>query len=156
MLKINDKSPDFSGQTANGEIISNKDFAGKWLVVYFYPKDNTSGCTKEACSFRDSMEDITKLGAVVIGISPDSPSSHKKFIEKFNLNFYLISDETKEICQKFYALGEKSMYGKKYIGVIRSTFIISPDGLIKYANYKVKPENHAQQIIEELKKLQND
>lgn len=156
MLKINDKSPDFSGITANGDIISNKDFAGKWLVVYFYPKDNTSGCTKEACSFRDSMEDITKLGAVVIGISPDSPSSHQKFIEKFNLNFYLISDENKEICQKFYALGEKSMYGKKYIGVIRSTFIISPDGLIKYANYKVKPENHALQIIEELKKLQND
>jgi len=156
MLKINDNSPDFSGITAFGETISNKDFLGKWLVVYFYPKDNTSGCTKEACSFRDGMEEITKLGAVVIGISPDSPSSHKKFIEKHNLNFHLISDESKVICQKFFALGEKSMYGKKYIGVIRSTFIISPDGVIKYANYKVKPDNHAQEIIEELKKLQND
>lgn len=156
MLKINDKAPDFSGITANGENISNQDFNGKWLVVYFYPKDNTSGCTKEACSFRDGMDEITKLGAVVIGISPDSPNSHKKFIEKYNLNFYLISDENKEICQKFFALGEKSMYGKKYIGVIRSTFIISPDGTIKYANYKVKPEGHAQEIIDELKKLQND
>lgn len=156
MLQINDKSPSFSAPTADGTIISNEDFAGKWLVVYFYPKDNTSGCTKEACSFRDGMDEITSLDSVVVGVSPDSPSSHQKFIEKFNLNFKLISDSDKKICESFFAIGEKSMYGKKYMGVIRSTFIISPEGIIKYANYKVKAEGHATEIINELIKLKND
>ncbi len=156
MLKLNDKAPSFSAQTEDGTIISSDDFKGKWLVLYFYPKDNTAGCTKEACSFRDGMEEITSLGAAVVGVSPDSPSSHQKFIAKHDLNFKLISDQDKKVCEAYSAIGEKSMCGKKYIGVFRSTFIISPDGIIKYANYKVKADGHATEIIGELKKLQND
>ena len=156
MLKIGDKAPYFTAKTDSDGSIDTSEFAGKWQIVYFYPKDNTSGCTKEACSFRDGMDTLTQLGAVVIGVSPDSPASHDKFKAKFDLNFILASDPDKSICEKFAALGEKSMYGKKYIGVLRSTFIISPDGVIKYANYKVKADGHAQEIITELEKLQND
>lgn len=156
MLQIGAKAPNFSAATDGGGNINLTDFSGKWVVLYFYPKDNTSGCTKEACSFRDGMDSLTKLGAVVLGVSPDSPASHDKFIAKFELNFKLVSDVDKKICELYEALGEKSMYGKKYIGVLRSTFIISPDGTIKYANYKVKAEAHAEEIIKELTALQND
>lgn len=153
-LNIGDTAPEFSGATDGGNSISSADFAGKWLVLYFYPKDNTSGCTKEACSFKDNMQAITGAGAVVVGVSPDSPASHDKFKDKFELNFALLSDTTKEICQAYSAYGEKSMYGKKYMGVVRSTFIIDPEGVIRYANYKVKAADHALEIIKELKTLQ--
>lgn len=156
MLEIGTKAPTFEAPTDGGSNINLQDFAGKWVVLYFYPKDNTSGCTKEACSFRDGMDSLTALGAVVIGVSPDSPASHDKFKAKFDLNFILASDKDKQICELYKAIGEKSMYGKKYMGVIRSTFIISPEGIIKYANYKVKADGHADEIIQELTKLQND
>lgn len=153
MLNIGDTAPDFTAPTDGDSELTLSSLKGKRVVLYFYPKDDTSGCTKEACSFRDGMDELTKLGAVVVGVSPDSPSKHDKFKAKYNLNFLLVSDEQKEICQKYFALGEKSMYGKKYIGVLRSTFIISPEGLIEYANYKVKAEAHAEEIIKVINSL---
>ena len=151
-LNIGDNAPDFTAQTNGGKTISLSDYKGQWLVLYFYPKDNTSGCTKEACSFRDGMEDITAESAIVLGVSPDSVKSHENFISKHELNFDLISDQDTSICQSYNAYGEKSMYGRKYMGVIRSTYIINPDGKIAYINSKVKAEGHAQEIIKELKK----
>ncbi len=153
MLKVGDKAPVFTAPTDSDGTIDLADFQGKRVVVYFYPKDNTSGCTKQACSFRDGMDTLTKLGVVVIGVSPDSPSSHDKFKAKHDLNFTLVSDIDKKICEMYYAIGEKSMYGKKYMGVIRSTFIISPEGIIEYANYKVKAADHANEIIDVIGKL---
>ncbi len=153
MLEVGTLAPKFTAPSSGAGSIVLNEYSGKWVVLYFYPKDNTSGCTTQACSFRDSMEKITSLGAVVIGVSPDSATSHDKFIAKHDLNFLLASDPDKEICTQYSALGEKSMFGKKYIGVIRSTFIIDPEGVIRYANYKVKAANHADEIIKELEKL---
>lgn len=152
-IEINKKAPDFIGFIDENKTISLKDFLGKWVVLYFYPKDNTSGCTKEACDFRDNMSTLTEEEAIVIGVSPDSISSHKKFAQKHNLNFYLISDTSKEICNLYNVIVEKSMYGKKYLGVERSTFIIDPKGIIKKIYRKVKVEGHIQQIINDLKEL---
>lgn len=152
-LMLGDAAPFFEGIANEGKTVKLDDFKGKWLVLYFYPKDNTSGCTKEACSFKENMSIIASHGASVVGVSPDSLSSHKNFIEKYELNFDLISDTEKTICNAYSAYGEKSMYGKKYMGVFRSTFIIDPDGIIKYANYKVKAADHALQIIKELENL---
>jgi len=156
MLKIGDKAPLFEASTDGGGTIDLKQLVWKRIVLYFYPKDNTSGCTKEACSFRDSIDRLTKLGVVVLGVSPDSPSSHDKFKAKHDLNFTLISDIDKKICDLYFTIGKKSMYGKKYMGVIRSTFIISPDGIIEYANYKVKAVGHAEEIINVLGNIVND
>jgi thioredoxin-dependent peroxiredoxin len=147
-------APNFTSQVESGGKISLGDFKGKWVILYFYPKDNTSGCTKEACSFRDNMDLITKAGAEVIGVSPDSVSSHDKFREKFNLNFHLVSDTDKKICELFDVMGEKSMYGKKYIGVIRSTFIIDPKGIIRKVYPKVQVDGHVEQVLTDLKELQ--
>jgi peroxiredoxin Q/BCP len=152
-LELNTKAPDFTWTNENDEKINFSNYTGKWIVLYFYPKDNTSGCTKEACDFRDNMERISSLDAVVLGISPDSIKSHKNFTEKFNLNFSLIPDPEKEICNLFNVMGEKSMYGRKYMGVIRSTFIISPDGLISKIYSNVKVDGHAGKVIEDLTEL---
>jgi peroxiredoxin Q/BCP len=129
---------------------------GKWVVLYFYPKDNTPGCTNEACNFRDNMERITSLGVDVIGVSPDSPKSHQGFINKYNLNFKLISDENKEICELYGVLGEKTMFGKKVFGVVRSTFIIDDKGIIKYIFPKVKVDGHVEEVINKLKELMDN
>lgn len=152
-LSLNKKAPRFSALNDEGENISLDDYKGRWLVLYFYPKDNTSGCTKEACSFRDNMSSIAQMGVSVLGVSPDSVKSHIKFKEKFNLNFNLISDTDKSICKAFDALGEKSLYGKKYIGVIRTTYIIDGQGIIKYVYPKVNVEGHVEEIIEKLREL---
>ncbi len=152
-IEIGTIAPDFSAKTNGDKQIALSDFAGKMLVLYFYPKDNTSGCTKEACDFRDNMERITALGVEVIGVSPDSVKSHNNFVEKFNLNFHLISDVDKTICNNYGALGEKSMYGKKFIGVIRSSFLIDESGLIKYIWKNVKVDGHVDNIIKKIEEL---
>lgn len=149
------QAPDFSLQDQNGKTHTLKDYAGKWVVLYFYPKDDTPGCTKEACSFRDEREVIAELGnAEVIGISKDSVASHKKFADKYNLNFTLLSDESLDTIKAYNAWGERSMYGKIYLGIIRSTYIIDPKGNIVKEYPKVNPKDHALQIIKDLEELQ--
>ncbi|MBM2816520.1 MAG: hypothetical protein HW421_3282 [Ignavibacteria bacterium] len=151
-LQLNTKAPDFSFEIDNKKIALS-DFAGKWIVLYFYPKDNTSGCTKQACSFRDYNEQISKLNAKIIGVSPDNQKSHDNFTSKFNLNFLLAPDHDKTICNLYNVIGEKSLYGKKYMGVIRTTYIISPKGEIVHIFPKVTVEGHSEEVIEVLERL---
>src|ERR1700690_1106803 len=127
-LKEGDKAPEFSVNTNGGGKISLADFKGKNVILYFYPKDDTPGCTKEACAFRDYFADFKKAGAVVLGVSPDSVKSHDKFVEKFKLPFILVADEDRKIAEAYGAWGEKSFMGRKYMGVFRVTFLIGPDG----------------------------
>jgi peroxiredoxin Q/BCP len=141
------KAPDFKLKDQNGKSISLQDFKGKNVVLYFYPKDNTSGCTAEACDFRDEFPKFGKLNAVIIGISPDSSESHKKFAEKYNLPFILLSDEDKKVLEAYGVWKEKSMYGRKYMGVERTTVIIGADGKIKKIFHKVKVEGHNKEVI---------
>ncbi|MDZ7260746.1 MAG: thioredoxin-dependent thiol peroxidase [candidate division KSB1 bacterium] len=148
MLKPGDKAPDFTLTSDRGEQVSLSDFMGKSeVVLYFYPKDNTSGCTKEACSFRDNIREIETQGAVVLGISPDSVTSHQNFIQKHKLNFTLLSDPEHKVAEVYGAWGEKSMYGKKYWGILRTTFIIGKDGIIKHVFENVKPAGHAEEVL---------
>lgn len=151
MLKEGDKAPAFTLNDHSGTPVSLSDFAGKKVVVYFYPKDDTPGCTKEACSFRDNYDDILAAGGVVIGISADNEKSHTKFRDKYNLPFYLVSDPEKVAINAFGAWGEKSMYGKTYEGILRSTFVISEDGTIIKAWPKVKPADHALEVLEAIR-----
>jgi len=151
ILKEGDKAPKFSGIDQNGEGISLDDFKGKKVILYFYPKDNTPGCTSEACDLRDNYNDILEKGLDVIGVSPDSEKSHQKFIEKYNLPFRLISDPDKEILNTYKAWGEKKMYGKIYNGVLRKTFIIDENQYIEKIIEKVKTKDHTNQIFVELK-----
>jgi thioredoxin-dependent peroxiredoxin len=150
MLKEGDKAPAFTLNDHAGTAVSLADFAGKKVVVYFYPKDDTPGCTKEACSFRDNYDTILAKGAVVIGISPDGEASHTKFRDKFNLPFHLVSDPDRVAIEGFGAWGEKQMYGKTYEGVLRSTFVIGEDGTIIKAWPKVTPADHALEVLEVL------
>ena len=147
MLKIGNKAPDFSLPNQNGEIISLANFRGKWLVLYFYPKAMTPGCTTQAQQLRDHQEELQKLNAVTVGVSPDSPKRMKKFEERDNLNFTLLGDEEKTTIEKYGLWQEKSMYGRKYMGVVRSTYIISPEGLISYIIPKVKVKIHHEEVI---------
>lgn len=150
------KAPNFSLQDQHGDTKSLGDYLGKWVVLYFYPKDDTPGCTTEACSFRDEREAIAEFGnAEVIGVSKDSVKSHAKFAEKFGLNFTILSDESTEIIQAYGAWGEHNMYGRKYMGIIRSTVIIDPEGNIVKEYPKVDPQKHAAEIIKDLQQLQN-
>jgi peroxiredoxin Q/BCP len=146
-LKVGDKAPAFEGVNQNGEKISLKDFAGKKLILYFYPKDNTPGCTAESCNLNDNYEQWVEKGFEVVGVSPDSEKSHQKFIDKYGLKFNLIADTEKEILQAYGAWGEKSMYGKKYMGVLRKTFVIDGNGTILEIFEKVKTKDHTNQII---------
>ncbi|CEM62920.1 thioredoxin-dependent thiol peroxidase [Treponema phagedenis] len=147
MLTVGKKAPAFTLKNEDGESVKLSQFKGKKIVLYFYPRDNTSGCTTEACAFRDVYDDILDKGAVVIGISPDSESSHAKFKAKHALPFYLLADPEKEVIQKYEAWGEKSMFGKKYFGVVRSTYIIDEEGKITHVFPKVSPKNHAAEIL---------
>lgn len=153
-LEVGVKAPDFTAEISGGKEIKFSDSFGKWIVLYFYPKDNTSGCTKEACGFRDNMERITSQNAVVLGVSPDSVKSHDNFKEKQELNFDLIADPEKEICNLYDVIGEKKMYGKTYMGVVRSTYIINPAGEIAYVYSNVKVPGHVDSVIDKLKELQ--
>jgi thioredoxin-dependent peroxiredoxin len=150
-MDINDKAPDFTLPDQNGDTVSLKDFRGKWVVLYFYPRADTPGCTIEACEFRDSHKKTEKVGAVVLGISPDTPTAQKKFEEKFDLPFTLLGDADKKVCSLYGVIQEKNMYGKKVMGVVRTTFIIGPDGKIKHIFRKVRPEGHAEEVLDYLK-----
>ncbi len=147
MLSVGDKAPDFSGIDDSGKKISLKDFKGKKFVLYFYPKDNTSGCTQEACDFRDNFSSFKKAGIPVIGVSPDSEKSHKGFREKYELPFPLIADPDKKICEAYDVWQEKSMYGRKYMGVVRSTFVIDEKGKIAAMYSKVKVAGHVKEVL---------
>ena len=149
-LKVGDKAPDFEGVNQNGENISLKDFAGKKLILYFYPKDNTPGCTAESCNLSDNYESWLDKGFEVVGVSPDSQKSHQKFAEKFGFRFNLIADTEKEILEAYGAWGLKKMYGKEYMGVLRKTFVIDENGVIVEIFEKVKTKDHTNQIVEAL------
>ena len=153
-VNINDKAPEFTLPDQNGKEISLKDFRGKYVVLYFYPRADTPGCTVEACDFRDSYRKIQNSGAVILGISPDQPKAQKKFEEKYSLPFTLLGDADKKVGNAFGVIQEKNMYGKKVMGVVRTTFIIGPDGKIKHIFQKVKPEGHAEEVLAYLKQAQ--
>jgi peroxiredoxin Q/BCP len=148
MIKIGDRAPDFNLPSGNGRMVSLKELKGKKVILYFYPKDNTSGCTAEACSFQDGLTFLKKKGAIVIGISADSPSSHSKFADKYGLHFPLLSDGKKEVIKKYDVWKEKSMYGKKYYGIERTTFVIDENGIIQSIFRKVKVGGHVDEVLE--------
>lgn len=150
LLKKGDVAPEFKGLNQNNETISLSDFKGKKLILYFYPKDNTPGCTAESCNLNENYDAWLEKGYEVIGVSPDSVESHKKFADKFGLTFNLIADAEKEILQAYGVWGEKNMYGKKYMGVIRTTYVINEEGVIEEVFEKVKTKDHTNQIIKAL------
>jgi peroxiredoxin Q/BCP len=146
-LKEGDQAPGFTVATSGGGKISLSDYLGKNVILYFYPKDDTPGCTKEACAFRDGFASFKKKGAVILGVSPDSVKKHDKFVEKFTLPFTLLADEDKKIVEAYGVWGEKSFMGRKYLGVFRVTFLIGPDGRIRKIWPQVKPEEHAAEVL---------
>ena len=147
MLKIGQKAPDFTLASSGKKALSLKDYAGKKIVLYFYPKDNTSGCTKEACSFESNLNAIKKKGAVVIGVSADSVNSHVNFSEKYGLNFPLLSDEKKKVVKLYGVWKEKSMYGRKYFGIERTTVVIDEKGIVRHIFNKVKVDGHTDEVL---------
>lgn len=153
ILEIQTKAPNFSLPDEDGKVHTLSQYRGQWLVVYFYPKDNTSGCTKEACAIAEVYEKFAELGVMVLGVSKDSSASHKKFKEKYQLPFTLLSDESTEMIQAYGAWKEKSMYGRKYMGTDRITYIINPEGKIAEVYKKVTPADHALELLTELESL---
>lgn len=150
MLKVGDKAPDFKLTADNGQHVSQRDYKGKKIILYFYPKDMTDGCTKESCDFRDNIKKIEKKNAVVIGVSADDTKSHVKFKDKYKLPFTLLSDETKKMLEAYGVWQEKNMYGRKYMGIVRTTFIINEKGKIEKIFGKVKVEGHVNEVLESL------
>ena len=150
MLKVGDKAPVFTGIDDQGKKVELKNFRGKKVILYFYPKDNTPGCAQESCDFRDVISRIKKKDTVVLGVSPDSVASHQKFKVKFSLPFPLISDEDHKIAIAYGTWQEKSMYGKKYMGIVRSTFVIDGNGLIFQVYEKVKVKGHVDAVLNTL------
>jgi peroxiredoxin Q/BCP len=150
MLEEGTLAPDFTLPSDGGDEVSLSDYRGKKVVLYFYPKDDTPGCTTEACNFRDDYSQILASGAVVLGVSPDTVRSHDKFKLKYELPFALLSDPDHEVAETYGAWGEKKMYGKTYMGIIRSTFIIDEEGQIVKVFPRVRPKNHSQQVLEAL------
>ncbi len=148
MLKEGSTAPAFKTKDANGETVSLKDLRGRKVVLYFYPKDDTPGCTKEACSFRDAFAKFKKCGITVLGVSPDSEASHKKFQTKYKLPFTLLADTDRSIAEAYGVWGEKKFMGRTYMGVHRSTFLIDEQGKIKTVFDKVKPEEHASEVLD--------
>ena len=151
-LKVGDMAPDFTGRTQDGNTLSLADLKGSRTVFYFYPKDNTSGCTLEAKSLRDGKAELVARGYRIIGVSPDSERSHQNFCAKHELNFTLLADTDHSICEAFGVWQEKSMYGRKYMGVVRTTFLLDEEGCITHIFNKVKTAEHYQQIVNELDK----
>jgi len=150
-LEVGDKAPDFSLPDQQGKAVSLKTFRGKQVVLYFYPKDDTPGCTKESCDFRDIESQIVRAGAVIVGVSMDGKDSHQKFIKKYGLPFPLLSDEDASISKSYGVYKEKNMYGRKYWGIERSTFVIDPAGALKAVFRKVKVDGHADEVLTALK-----
>jgi thioredoxin-dependent peroxiredoxin len=153
MLKAGDQAPRFTLAADDGRTVRLEDLAGRPVALYFYPKDDTPGCTKEACSFRDAWDDIQATGAVVLGVSPDSRSSHEKFRTKYRLPFPLLSDPDHAVAEAYGAWGEKSMYGRTYEGVLRTTFLIDGAGVVRRVFEKVRPEGHADEVLAAVQQL---
>ncbi|MFB0986954.1 MAG: thioredoxin-dependent thiol peroxidase [Phycisphaerales bacterium] len=158
LIEVGRKAPVFTLQDQAGEKHALKDFLGKAVVLYFYPKDDTSGCTAEACQFRDQAPDFKKSKSVVFGVSPDSVESHRKFVDKHELNFTLLADPKDaegdpKVCMKYGVWQEKSMYGRKYMGVVRTTYLIGPDGKVAERWDKVKVPGHADAVLEAIRSL---
>lgn len=151
MLEKKYQVPDFELPDENGKLHKLSDYLGQYVLLYFYPKDDTPGCTTEACEFRDDYAEYDKAGVVILGVSPDSPKSHKKFKKKYNLPFVLLADEDHQVCEIYGVWGKKSMYGKEYYGVLRTTFLIDKEGKLVEIFEKVKPKGHSQQILSILK-----
>ncbi len=150
VLKAGDKAPDFNLPDENGTPRKLGEFKGQFLVLYFYPKDDTPGCTTEACDFRNSINNYKKAGVVVLGISPDSSKSHAKFKEKYSLPFSLLADEGHKICEAYGVWGKKKAMGREYDGVFRTTFLIDPQGVIKHVFENVKPDGHSTEVLSEV------
>lgn len=148
MLKIGDKMPYFEVVNQNGEKVTSNDLIGRKTIIYFYPKDNTSGCTAEACNLRDNYQALVAKGYNVVGVSKDSATSHRKFIDKYSLPFTLLADTATDMIQSFGAWGEKTMYGRKYMGTMRRTYIFDEQGVLTQIIEKVDTKNHAAQILE--------
>lgn len=146
-LNIGDKAPEFEGKDQNGSTVKLSDYKGKKVILYFYPKDNTPGCTTQACNLRDNYADLKQASYEIIGISTDSEKSHQNFISKYELPFILIADTDKQIVEQYGVWQEKSMYGRKYMGTMRYTFVIDENGVIQDIVTKVKTADHAKQII---------
>jgi len=153
MIKINELAVDFCLKNQNNENVCLKDFMGKWVILYFYPKDNTPGCSLEAKSFSDYIDEFKQLNARIIGISPDSTDSHKKFEKKHNLTFNLLSDPNHDVLKSYDVWKPKKLYGREFMGVIRSTFLIDPKGRIVYIWPKVKVMGHTQSVMNKIKEL---
>jgi peroxiredoxin Q/BCP len=153
MLKEKDKAPKFTLPDQNENNVSLSDYKGKWVILYFYPKDMTPGCTTEACDFRDENTVLDQRGIAVLGVSKDNVSKHKKFEEKHFLSFPLLSDENGTVCEDFGVWQEKKLYGKKFMGIVRSTFIINPKGVIAKVYPKVKVKGHVAEVVADINKL---
>ena len=150
MIEVGDLAPDFSLPSDRGEVVRLSELRGTRVILFFYPKDDTSGCTKEACGFRDAMPSIQERGATVLGVSPDPVRSHERFRDKYGLNFPLLADEEHRGADAYGAWGTKKLYGREYEGILRSTFLIGEDGRIEKAYRKVRPADHAEEVVAEL------
>ena len=151
-LSVGEKAPDFNLLDQNSQTVSLDSFRGQHVLLYFYPKDDTPGCTTEACNFRDDYSSYQNAKVVILGVSPDSPTSHKKFQEKYQLPFTLLADENHQVCDLYKVWGLKKSFGKEYDGVHRTTYLIDPDGSIKEVFQKVSPAKHSDQVLEIIKK----
>jgi peroxiredoxin Q/BCP len=152
-LTIGNPAPDFCLPNQAGTSVSLSDFQGQWLILFFYPRDNTPGCTTEACSFRDQYDRLQALGAAIVGINTDNPKSHQKFISKYNLPFPLLWDEEAIVSTRYESYGLKKFMGKEFMGIFRQTFIIKPDGTIAKIYRKVKPAQHGEEVLADLIQL---
>ncbi|NKQ41286.1 MAG: thioredoxin-dependent thiol peroxidase [Sulfurovum sp.] len=155
MLKVGEKAAEFCLPNQDEEEVCLRDLQGSWIVLYFYPKDNTPGCTTQACAFTEALPDFSELGASILGVSPDSPKKHRNFIEKKDLKITLLSDEEKELCQAYGVWQLKKFMGREYMGVVRSTFVIDPDGRIAAVWEKVRVKGHVEAVKEKLQELQD-
>ncbi len=155
MLKVGDKAPDFCLPNQDEVEICLRDLLGKWIVLYFYPKDNTPGCTTEAIEFTTHLKEFEELGSIVIGVSADSPKKHRNFIEKKQLGITLLSDEEHKVLEQYGVWQLKKNYGREYMGIVRTTFIIDPEGIIRAVWEKVKVKGHVEEVLAKLKELQN-
>lgn len=151
ILEVGQQAPDFMLSDENGQIHQLSDYQGKYVLLYFYPKDDTPGCTTEACNFRDDYSQYDDANVIILGVSPDSPQSHAKFKSKYNLPFTLLADEDHQVCELFGVWGPKKSFGKEYEGVHRTTFLINPDGRIQKVYKKVSPANHSAEVLDELR-----